>query len=130
MNQEQIKQAIEALQSIDLAMLNNENTVSQRIKNEINNRVQAFNEFLKTHELMDYGVTFEDFTVLRGIDKKISIDQYIFEQGFRFLNDGFGSPDVYEMEMVIDGASQIAKEYRDTCGHITKLNELLYGSKK
>ena len=37
MNQDQIKQAIEALQSIDLTTFNNENTVSCRIKEQINN---------------------------------------------------------------------------------------------
>ena len=130
MKQDQINQAIDALKSIDLTALNNENVVKNRIKEQVNNEVESFNRFFKTHELLEYGVAFEEFTALKQVDKRIAIDQYIFEQGFHYLKSDYGNPDIYEMETVIDGANQIAKEFRATYKRITRLNELLHGKKK
>src|SRR6056300_928696 len=98
MKQDQINQAIDALKSIDLTALNNENVVKNRIKEQVNNEVESFNRFFKTHELLEYGVAFEEFTALKQVDKRIAIDQYIFEQGFHYLKSDYGNPDIYEME--------------------------------
>jgi hypothetical protein len=129
MKQEQLTKAIEALQSIDLNDIKSQNTVKYRIKKEIEKQVEDFNKFFKTHEIIEYGVTFEDFTVLKTVDQRLSIDQYIFEQGIRYLTTDYGLPDIYETELVVDGANQIAKEFRATVRAIKRLNELLYGSK-